>query len=260
MRSIVTIILALVAVGLAITLAFTRKKTTEQFANYEATIESLSNDVVTARAKLDEQQTVNITLETNLLSRRQELEQLSNNLANAETVLEKTQAESKAAAEAAAAEMAKRDAKINELTSQNDDMTKKLNELNINLGNLEKQISETERKLVASEGDRAFLLKELRRLQAEKAELERQFNDLALLREQVKKLRDELTVARRIEWIRSGVYGRSSAKGGERMMQSLTRRPPATNAAPSLEVDVRQDTGARVVPPTNTPPPRLPAP
>src|SRR5437868_6465012 len=83
-------------------------------------------------------------------------------------------------------EIAKRDSKIKELEGQNDEMTKKLTELNGSIGSLEKQIADTEKRLAASEGDRAFLLKELKRLQIEKAELERQFNDLVVLRDQVR--------------------------------------------------------------------------
>jgi len=65
-----------------------------------------------------------------------------------------------------------------------------------------KHRADTERKLAASEGDREFLLAELKRLQAEKVDLERQFNDLALLRDQIRKLKDELSIASRLEWIR----------------------------------------------------------
>ena len=43
--------------------------------------------------------------------------------------------------------MAKRDAHINELQGQNDEMTKRMLELNASLGTLEKQIADTEKKL-----------------------------------------------------------------------------------------------------------------
>src|SRR5579863_908823 len=45
------------------------------------------------------------------------------------------------------------------------------------------QIRDIQKKLDASEGDKVFLEKELQRLMAEKADLERKFNDLALLRD-----------------------------------------------------------------------------
>src|SRR5204862_4664146 len=117
-------------------------------------------------------------------------------------------------------ELAKRDAKINDLETQRDDLTHKMDDFKTAITNLETQIGETEKKLAASEGDREFLLKELKRLQAEKAELERQFNDLAMLREQVRKLRDELSISKRLDWIRRGLYG--SLKGAEKLQEGYS--------------------------------------
>ena len=126
--------------------------------------------------------------------------------------------EAQAAATNAAADIAKRDSRINELETQRDDLTKRMTDLNGQITGLEGQISDTQRKLAASEGDREFLLKELKRLQAEKNELEKQFNDLAgMLREQVRKLKDELSISKRLDWIRRGLYG--SLKGAEKLQE-----------------------------------------
>ena len=204
------------------------------------------------QAKVDELKTVNRTLETNLFGRTHELESVSNNFVNISAALAKTQAEAKAAAETAAAEMAKRDAKISELQGQNDDMTKRMLDLNISLGNLETQIAATEKKLASSEGDRAFLLRELKRLQGEKAELEKQFNDLAVLREQVTKLKDELSIARRLDWIRRGLYGTSAPKGAEALMKPAQPAVSGTNA--NLNVELKQSGGVKILSGTNSPP------
>jgi hypothetical protein len=110
-------------------------------------------------------------------------------------------------------------------------------------------ISDTEKKLAASEGDREFLLKELKRLQAEKAELERQFNDLSVLRTQVAKLKEELSISRRLEWIRMGIYGAQSQKGAERLLSS-TPALPRTNF--NLNVELKQDGSANVISPAVT--------
>ena len=104
--------------------------------------------------------------------------------------------------------------------------------------------------MAASEGDREFLLKELKRLQAEKMELERQFNSLAILREQVKKLKEELSISRRLEWIRRGLYGEQ--KGGQRLQAGLPVAAPKTNYA--LDVEIRRDGDAKVVAPAGTAP------
>ena len=127
-----------------------------------------------------------------------------------------------------------------------------MDDLTANIEKLGKLIVDTERKLAASEGDREFLLKELKRLQVEKAELERQFNDLSVLRAQVAKLKEELTVARRLEWLRMGIYGMSDKKGAE----MLVAKNPGTGKTNnfSLNVELKQDGGASVV--TNAPAPK----
>ena len=63
---------------------------------------------------------------------------------------------------------------------------------------------------------------------AEKAELEQQFNDLAVLRAQVAKLKEELNVSRRLEWIRQGLFASGEAKGAEQLM---TKSPAAGQTA-----------------------------
>jgi len=216
----------------------------------EDRIRVLSKDVADTQKKLNEQTKVNAVLDTNLAVRTTEVENFSNRLVNVSAELAKTEADAKTAAETAKAEMAKRDAKIAELEGQNDEMTKKMTDLNTALTGLEKQIDDTKQKLAASEGDREFLLKELKRLQAEKAELERQFNDLAVMREQVRKLKDELSIARRLEWIRRGLYG--TEKGAEKLQKGFVSTTGQSNF--DLNVEIRQDGAAKVVPATNAPP------
>ena len=220
-----------------------------------AQIIDLSNNVTQAHAKLDEQQTVNSSLETNRAELKAALEAASNSLAATSANLAKTMAEAKARADAAEAEMAKRDAKIKELEGQNDAKSKEMEGLSKEMENLDRQISETKRKLVASEGDRVVLMKELKRLQAEHSELERQFNDLAAVRTQLRKLKDDLAIARRLQWIRDGVYGVLAEKGAERLMRGPPM--PHTNPVPSLNVELHPDGAVKVeaLPaPTNAPP------
>jgi chromosome segregation ATPase len=204
---------------------------------------------------LTEQKRVNINLETNLARLTEEVVARSNEVAALSSKLAKTESDAKTDAQTAREELAKRNARITELETQKDDLTKRMGELNVSITTLEGQIADTERKLVSAEGDRDFLMKELKRLQAEKAELERQFNNLAFLREQVRKLRDEMSIARRLEWIRRGLYG-SPTKGGERLQQGFAG--PTTAPAPqtnfNLNVELRQDGSVRVVPPQPGPP------
>ena len=144
------------------------------------------------------------------------------------------------------AELAKSEARIKELEGQKLALDEQANDLKSSIGNLAKSIADTEKKLAASEGDREFLLKELKRLQVEKADLERQFNDLSLLRTQVAKLKDELSISRRLEWIRMGIYGMQVQKGAERLLAPNLTPNPASNF--NLQVELKQDGGAMVVP------------
>jgi chromosome segregation ATPase len=205
----------------------------------------LTNRLVETQKKYEEQEQLTMLLQTNLIVHKGELNQTSNQLVKLMLDLNKTQKEAQAAAEAAKAEMAKRDQKISDLEAQNDQLDKQAIDMKAALSNLEKSIADTEKQLAASEGDREFLLKELKRLQTEKAELERQFNDLSTLRTQVAKLKEELSIARRLEWIRMGIYGMQAQKGAEKLMQAAASPSPATPF--NLNVELKQDGTATVI-------------
>ena len=183
------------------------KKAAEQAQLDQIQIAVLSNDLVKASSQRDELQRISLILETNLTLRGSEVSEFSNKLVSINVALEKTKSDAQAAAEIYEAEKKKRDGKIAELEQENTTLEKQSDDLKGAIGGLEKAIVDTEKKLAASEGDREFLLKELKRLQAEKAELERQFNDIVELRKQVSRLREELSIARRIEWLKKGIFG-----------------------------------------------------
>jgi chromosome segregation ATPase len=216
-------------------------------------IDVLSKDLNEEKNKRDEQEKLAMYLQTNLVVRTEELSGASNKLTKLNAELANTQKEMQEAAERAKAAIAERDSQISKLTSETNAMTLKMDDLTASIGKLGKQITETEHKLTASEGDREFLLKELKRLQVEKADLERQFNDLSVLRTQVAKLKEELSIARRLEWIRLGIYGASEKKGAEKLMAGTTG-PAKTNNF-NLNVELKQDGGAQVVTPDATKPP-----
>jgi chromosome segregation ATPase len=246
------VILILASVGLGVGLMYRHNEAVKVKTQDEEIKSTLSNRVEQTQAKLDEEQKVNLLLSTNLTLKGEELSSTSNTLAKVNADLARTQKEMQAAADAAKAEIERRDTQIAQLTSQTNALTIKMDDLTSNIDKLGKQISDTERKLSASEGDRDFLVKELRRMQSEKAELERQFNDLAVLRTQISKLKEEMSIARRLEWIKMGIYGTQDKKGAERLMT----RPPALASTNNfdLNIELRQDGGATVAPP-GTPPP-----
>lgn len=253
------IILILASLGLGVGLLTVKKKSVEVKQQDEAKIVELTKNVTETKGKLDEQEKLAMYLQSNLAARAEELSGASNNLTKLSADLARTQKEMQAAAEAAKAEIERRDAQIAQLTTQTNALTLKMDDLTASIGKLGKQIADTERKLTASEGDREFLLKELKRLQVEKAELERQFNDLAALRTQVARLKEELSVARRLEWIRMGIYGTSEKKGAEKLMAGSNAQASKTNNF-NLNVELKQDGGAKVVAPdgTKTPAPTTP--
>jgi chromosome segregation ATPase len=250
------VVLVILCIALAVGLLIRHAKAVDEQRKAEASIKQLSDRVVHTQDLLDEQKKVNDSLEKTLEIQTTEVTGLSNKLETVTSTLSKTEENAKAAAVQAKDEIAKRDAKIADLEGQNDDLSKKMTDLNSSITSLEAAIDDTKKKLATSEGDRDFLLKELKRLQTEKAELERKFNDLAALRDQVRKLRDELSIARRLEWIRRGLYG--SEKGAERLQKGLASAGSQTNY--DLNVEIKQSGGAKIVSPgTNTPPAAAPA-
>ncbi len=226
------IVLIIVAIGLGVALIVVNNKASDEQQHAVSSIQALSNNLVDERTKLDEQQTVNRTLETNLAAAKTDF---SNKLAardaqltSVQTDLAKAQADAKAQQQAAAADAAQKDKKIADLEAQNQDLDKQSTDLRNSITNLEGQITVTKKKLAASEGDRTALIRELKELQAKKDELERKFNDLAVLKAQVKLLKEQLSIARRLDWIRRGIYETLDEKGvatnGPSRASAATRR------------------------------------
>jgi septal ring factor EnvC (AmiA/AmiB activator) len=261
------VILAVVSIGLVVALVVTKKTATREKHQDTEKILFFSNDLVKTSGTLDEQRQVNFTLEKDLESRKQQFGELTNKYAEVAAKYNETTstlARTEQTLKSTLDEMAKRDAKISELEAQNQSYEQKAIDLSVALTNLTIQIADTQKKLTASEGDKAFLEKELKRLMGEKAELERQFNDLTVLRAQVAKLKEELSIARRLDWIRKGLFSSADLKGA----QLLVQRGPGALVAPEtktnqyeLNVEVGTDGAVRVIPPlTNRPPETPPAP
>lgn len=249
------VILAVVCIGLGVALFATKKNATGEKAKDTDKIYTLSNNWVKTSSDLEEQRQVNVQLTGDLSNRNESIVVLTNQLAETFTTLAQTAQSLKAAQE----EAAKNAARISELESQNQALDKQALDLSNTITNLSLAIEETKRKLATSEGDKAFLQKELTRLMAEKAELERQFNDLVVLRDQVRKLKEELGISKRLEWIRKGLFG--DQKGAEQMMKlnAASRNSSAAQAETKtnhydLNVEVNQDGTVRVISPlTNRP-------
>ena len=255
---VIILLLVLGCVGLGIALIVIKKQASEQQRELAENNGTLSNSWVRTDEELNQQKQTNAVLVSELEMQKKASDALTNDytqvlstLSQVSNSLTKTEAALKTSQE----ETAKRDAKIAELEAQNQALDKQAVDLSTAITNLTTQIEETKRKLATSEGEKGFLEKELKRLMAEKAELERQFNDLAVLRAQVSKLKEELSVARRLEWIRQGLFASTEQKGAQKLMQG-SAAPQVKTPKPTydLNVEVNADGSVKVIPPlTNRP-------
>ena len=244
------VILSLVCVALAAQLVLRYGKggrDEKEFAAVTGRVHTLSNEVAETRAKAEEESRLAAFLQSNLTQRAAEMAAASNTWSQAAASLTAAQNELKTVQE----EAKKQAARVAELEGQKDEMQAKLDELAGSIRSLNTQIAETKRKLGAAEGDRDSLTKELARLQSDKSDLLRQFNDLAALRAQVALLRDEAAINQRLAWTAQGVYQAAGRKGAEALVNKPV--PAAAPANPTLNVEVQQNGGANVVPPAKTP-------
>lgn len=250
-------LLAVAALVLAVVLFVSRRTISEQGDK----IVALSNEWQKASIRVSDLTQVNTTLEKDLNKRTTEFLSLTNAYSQALATLAKTEGDLKQTEDSlklTKEQLEARDAKIAALETQNQELDAKSAELSLTLTNLSAQIEATQKKLAAAEGDKAFLQSELSKLMAQKAELERQLNDLAFLKAQVSHLKAELSIARRLEWIRKGLFSPGDQKGAQQLLQSgpAAARPPASKATNNydLNVEINSDGSVKVIPPlTNAP-------
>lgn len=248
-----TIILSVVSCVLAAALIAVHYSKGSQLKATRAAYNNISNQWDDARLKLEESGKLAEVLQGKLASQTTTLDSVSNDLAKAQSELvTANSALATAKAEAANREtrMAELDKRIAQLEAERDDISKKMDDLNASIGTLETRIAETKKKLEMADGDRTYLLAELKRMQAEKSDLVAQFNNLAALRTQIAKLKEEAAIKQRLEWIRTGIYARQDQKGAER----LFARSPETKAEPNnrLEIELERTGGSRVVVPPSS--------
>jgi hypothetical protein len=242
----VPLLLGVLCIGLGAGLIYRHQTAKAEKVCNVGTIDSLSNSCERATLKLREQVLVNQTLEKDLATQATELEALSNNLAAVSAQFTETQTQAKSVTEKAQDQEHRQDVRIANLEVQRTDLTSKITELNGSISNLVAAIAVTQSKLDSSEADREVLTQELKKLQAQKSDLERKLYDLAQLREQVHKLKAELAVNRRLDWIRRGLLG--NLKGAELLQKGFAKTTPAQRDF-NLDVEVSRDQGAKVLAP-----------
>jgi chromosome segregation ATPase len=268
---VIIVILAVACLGLGIAFFVTKQQGEEQHEKDVSSINDFSNQLVGANAQLDGLRQDNLTLTNQLVADQQQLAsnqqqlvsslqqlsttkevlaQLSNDLATASATLAST----KTSLATAQDQIMGLNTHISDLETQNKVLDQRANDLTNIIAQLNATIEDTKNKLAISETNGAFLQQELQKQMAQKAELEHKFNDLEELRAQVKKMRDEMFVARRLHFMKND---NSSKKGAELLIQRSV--PDSNTAAGSsnlprnydLNVEVGSDGSVKVIPPLN---------
>lgn len=253
----------------------TVKKTTSELTTQKQVNEALTktNETITTNlaAKTDEARRLAAHVETTTT----ELNQTKTALTKAEAALNTEKAKAKADAEAAATryaaldaskkqELAKRDASIKDLQDTRDQLNAKIEglnadiaKLNATIGTLNTRITFVEGELKTAKDDKGFLTKELQRMQGERTEMERKMNDLTFLREQISTIKSDQAVARRVDWMRRGIFmdERKPATLLKDNLQPLTSVKPTKTKGSQLNVEVHRDGTVTIKAPAAAPKP-----
>ena len=247
MKNIMIIILTAASLSLAVALLVQHGRAVKQLDAAKSENTRLAGEVAGIRAKADDQEKVIAQLETSVSKGKEALTAKSAELDKAVAELAKAQTNYFLAQ----AEVQKQAARIVELENQRTGLTQKMEDLQGSIASLEAQIAETKKKLAASEGDRQELLAQLKRMESEKSDLVAQFNNIAALRTQLAKLREEASIAQRLAWIRGGLYANQEKKGAQRLLADTSEKKDKSDNR--LNVEVEQNGGARVVTPKTAP-------
>ena len=237
------VILAAALAGLLMALFAMKHTADERFKKDTDAILDFSNQLVTARANLDELGQVNLKLTNDLAASHEESLTFSNQFAETSGALANTRASLQNAQD----QITGLNKRIAGLSLQNQVLDQRSAALSSAIAGLNAQIADTQQKLTDSETNNTFLETELQRQTIARAELEGKFNNLTVVRAQAKKLKEDLVVARRMQWMREGTDPSLQPKGGQQLVQRTAPvpvRPPHYD----LNVEVSSDGAIRVMP------------
>lgn len=254
MKTKIAIIVLIVAcLGLGIALFATKKQGEEQHAADVTVINSFSNQVVEASDHVKDLSQANLALTNDLAQSRQQSLELSNDLAVASLTLDQT----RAALVDAQGQVTNLNFQITELEAQNKVLDQRAEQLTNTIAQLNSLIATTQGKLAQTEVNNGYLQDALQKQMAQKAELEHKFSDINEVRAQMKKLKDEMFVARRMQLSKTDPSGKKGAELlTQRPVAPETNAPAKTNPAYDLNVEVGSDGSVKIIPPvgaTNAP-------
>jgi chromosome segregation ATPase len=226
-------VLLVVAVILGIGWRIQWQQDSVRETNLLTRMHSLSNDLSRTSSQAATIRQAKAGLEQRVSALTAQLQQTSNQLSVAQSSLAEVRSAAQKAARAAEEELNKRAERIAELEVANKNLDRRAKAAKAAIADLEGRITDLQRQLASARGDRDFLMNELKRLQTEKAEVERRFNDLVVLREQVRKLQSELAATSQLEAIRTSLSRRRHLKGAEVLRRGFRPRP-----RPPVDLDV----------------------
>jgi chromosome segregation ATPase len=243
MKTLVTVILILACVGLVIALVFTQKNIDEQKRQKDSQIMDFSNQLVTANDELTDLRQVNLTLTNDLNSSREQLVLLSNQVLTISGSLSNSDTQLKMAED-----------QISALQAQNDALDKQVAEASNAMVSMNAKIDAAKVQLAESQKNVGFYHSEATNEFAAYQALAAKFADLKAVREQAKKLHNELVVERRLQWIREGKQPGNNVKGAQLLM---ARSWPTNALVPAshynLSVEVDSSGAVHIVNETNAP-------
>jgi len=237
------IILAVALAGLAVVWVATKHRADHQLQVETNAALGFSNQLVMARAHLDELGQANLLLTNDLIARWQEALSLSNQCAEAAAALSTT----RVSLQNAQQQIAGLNQRVSGLGARNQVLDQRVAALAGAMDNLNVQIAATRHRLADSETNNTFLEKELQRQTAARSQLESKFNDLTAVRAQAKKLKEDQIVGRRLEWMRDGTEPTRDVKGGQHLVQ-LAGPPPDLPPRYDLNAEIGSDGAIRVMP------------
>ena len=247
----ISVLLGVVCLCLIGGLIFRHVQAVEKERIGRENLETVQQQLVTTQQKLQVTQQTNVLLQkelettaNELVEMRQRLITFSNDNVRIQGDLAKTTQEK----QSALTEANDKDKQIEELESRREELRGQLTTLGSRIQNLERLIDLAKNGLSQSEGERNYLLRELKRLQDEKESIRLKFNNLAMLRDRMNELRNQLTVTRRVEWVKRGLGGGIGTRRGAELL-ALGFQKPIVRTNYNLNVEIKQSGDVRILRP-----------
>jgi len=220
------------------------KRVEGERASAATNIHRFTSERVRAQMQLQEQLNINAALESSITQRNRDISAYSNRVETALVSLTKASEASRKDAERYRSELVAKDQQIADLLKERTALSGRVDEVTSKIAALQSRITESESRLTQADKERDGLKSELRALMAEKAALDRRFQDVAFLRGQLRTLQGDRGdrepavpavasvkaphKASPQRTVRHRITSEMELKGGQRML-TYSNRPPASS-------------------------------